>query len=177
MSQGVVDCTMISATELTNLQLFDVTKYITINAPGGSFSGVGAMNINLDRWQDLGAERRAQLIKLAPFNSAAITVNYETAAAASLVKAAEMGIEIIEPSADMRTKTEAFVMQDLALIKSNFTDDYGLNDVDSKVEIIIGLIEKWKGITATIYDDKEAMTNALDAEVFSKIDAATYFVE
>lgn len=41
MSQGVVDCTMFSAPELGNFQLFDVTKYITLGLPGGASLALG----------------------------------------------------------------------------------------------------------------------------------------
>ncbi|MGH1370276.1 MAG: hypothetical protein ACRBCL_16825, partial [Maritimibacter sp.] len=59
----------------------------------------------------------------------------------------------------------------------SFQDDYGLQNVDAKYDTIAGLIEKWKGLTAEIYDDKDAMTELLWTEVFSKLDAASYGME
>lgn len=177
MSQGVVDCAMISAPELGNLQLFDVTKYITTNVPGGSFAGVGSLNINLDTWHDLSAENRARLITMAAFNSAAVTVNYSDNATTDLAKAKEMGIEIIEAPQEMRDATEAFVTQDIELIKSNFANDYGLQNVDGKVATIIELIEKWKGLTNDVFDDKDALAKVYEAEIFSKITADTYNID
>lgn len=174
MSQGVVDCTMISAPELGNLQLFDVTKYITLNVPGGSFSGVGALNVNLDTWQDLSPENRARLVSMASYNSAVTTVNYSDAATSDIEKAKEMGIEVIDAPQDLRAATEAFVKQDIELIKSNFTNDYGLNNVDEKVDTIIALIEKWKGLTNGVYDDKDALAKVYHDEIFAKISADTY---
>ena len=177
MSQGVVDCTMISAPELGNLQLFDVTKYITLGLPGGSFAGVGSMNVNLDTWRGLSPEQRTSLIRLSAFNSAAITVNYYLAAAQDIEKAQGMGTEIIAPPEEMRKATEAFVAADADVIRKSFQDDYGLQNVDAKYDTIAGLIEKWKGLTAEIYDDKDAMTELLWTEVFSKLDAASYGME
>lgn len=174
MSQGVVDCTMISAPELRNFQLFDVTSHITLGLPGGSFSGVGAMNINLDRWRALSEEQRAHMIRLAPFNSAVITVNYHEAAAADIETAREHGAEIIERPDDLAAATEEFVQADAEIIKQSFRDDFGLQGVDEKYDLIAGLIEKWKGLTTDAYADKEAMTELLWTEVFSQIDAASY---
>jgi len=174
MSQGVVDCTMISAPELGNLQLFDVTKYITLGLPGGSFAGVGSMNVNLDIWRALSAEQRAAMLRLTPFNSAAITVNYNRAAAQDIEKAKANGTEVIEMPADMAKATEEFVRADAAVIKEGFQNDYGLQNVDAKYELIAGLIDKWKGLTGEVYDDKDAMTELLWTEVFSKLDAETY---
>ncbi|ASM75302.1 lactate-binding periplasmic protein (plasmid) [Pseudosulfitobacter pseudonitzschiae] len=177
MSQGVVDCAMISAPELGNLQLFDVTKYITLNAPGGSFSGVGALNVNLDTWHDMSAEDRARLIAMAPYNTSYVTVNYSDNAATDLEKATEMGVEIIEAPQALRDATEAFVTQDIELIKTNFANDYGLQNVDEKVEIIIALIEKWKGLTDGIYNDKDALAQVYAAEIFSKVAPDTYYMD
>ncbi|MEO1988813.1 MAG: C4-dicarboxylate TRAP transporter substrate-binding protein [Martelella sp.] len=174
MSQGVVDCTMISAAELGNLQLFDVTKYITLGLPGGSFAGVGSLNVNLDTWRSLSAEQRAEMLRLAPFNSAAITVNYHHASMDDIEQARANGTEIIERPVDMATATEAFVNDDATVIKASFADDYGLQNVDEKYELIVGLIEKWKALTADVYADKDAMAELLWNEVFSKVDAATY---
>ncbi len=177
MSQGVVDCTMISAPELGNLQLFDVTKYITTGVPGGSFAGVGALNVNLDTWRDLSAENRARLIAMASYNSSYVTVNYSDNATTDLAKAKEAGIEIIPAPQDLRDATEAFVLQDVELIKTNFANDYGLKNVDEKVETIKGLIEKWKGLTKGIHSDKDALAKVYHDEVFSKVPADSYFMD
>ena len=62
MGQGVIDCTMAAAPELTNWSLFDVTKAITLNIPGGNFAGVGTNNFNIDVWKKLtDKERRSYL--------------------------------------------------------------------------------------------------------------------
>ncbi|WP_319530185.1 C4-dicarboxylate TRAP transporter substrate-binding protein [uncultured Cohaesibacter sp.] len=174
MSQGVVDCTMISAPELGNFQLFDVTKHITLGLPGGSFAGVGAMNINLDTWRGLSAEQRADMLRLAPYNSAAITVNYHLAATRDIEIARKNGTEIIETPADMAKATEEFVKNDATVIKASFKNDFGLQNVDEKYELIAGLIERWKGLTKDVYDDKDAMTELFRTEIFSKVDPATY---
>ncbi|SNT76647.1 C4-dicarboxylate TRAP transporter substrate-binding protein [Paracoccus seriniphilus] len=174
MSQGVVDCTMFSAPELGNFQLFDVTKYITLGLPGGSFAGVGAMNVNLDTWQSLSKEQRSEMLRLAPFNAAAITVNYHRAAEQDIEKARQNGTEIIERPEAMAKATEEFVRDDAAVIKASFQNDYGLENVDEKYDLIAGLIEKWKGLTEDSHNDKDAMTELLWTEVFSKMDAATY---
>lgn len=177
MSQGVVDCAMVSAPELGNLQLFDVTKYITTNVPGGTFAAVGALNVNLDTWRGLSAENRARLVSMAPHNSAIVTVNYSDNATTDLAKAKEMGAEIIEAPQDLRDATEAFVKEDIEVIKENFSNDYGVENVDEKVATIIELIEKWKGLTAEVYNDKAALAKLYDDEIFSKVSADSYFMD
>jgi TRAP-type C4-dicarboxylate transport system substrate-binding protein len=176
MSQGVVDCTMISAPELVNLQLMDVTKYVTLGLPGGSFSGVGALNVNLDTWQDLTSAQRESLFRAAAFNSAKVTFNYYKGAQEALVQAEEQGIEIIAAPQDLKDATEAFVFEDIQVIKNNFSNDFGLENVEAKVQTIVELIAKWKAITDEIADSPEALQAAYEQEIFSKIDAETYFM-
>lgn len=48
LGQGVIDCAMNSATELSNLSLFDVVKFVTRRIPGGVYSGVSTNNVNAD---------------------------------------------------------------------------------------------------------------------------------
>lgn len=132
------------------------------------------MNVNLDTWQSLSKEQRSEMLRLAPFNAAAITVNYHRAAEQDIEKARQNGTEIIERPEAMAKATEEFVRDDAAVIKASFQNDYGLENVDEKYDLIAGLIEKWKGLTEDSHNDKDAMTELLWTEVFSKMDAATY---
>ena len=59
-------------------------------------------------------------------------------------------------------------------IAAQFTKDYGLKNVDPKIAKITELIEKWKGLTADIADDPEALTKLYWDEIFSKIDPSTF---
>ena len=174
MSQGVVDCTMISAPELLNLQLIDVTKHITVGVPGGVFAGSGAANINRDTWESLSADQRSFLLKAAARNVANITVRYNNAAKEALDASRAKGIEIIEPSEEMLTASEAFVDGDIAVIAKQFSDTYGLQNVDSKMATIRELVTKWKKLGKGLEQDPEALGDLLWAEVFSKVDPATY---
>ena len=74
----------------------------------------------------------------------------------------------------MAAATEAFVESDAKTIKQSFSRDFGLENIDAKYKLIEGLVEKWKDLTRDAYDDKEAMTELLWTEVFSKIDPETY---
>lgn len=174
MSQGVVDCGMFSATELTNLQLFDVTKYITTKIPGGVFAGVATNSINRDVWRDLTAEQRQAIFKASARSSADLTWKYYADAKRNLIDAPGKGIEIIEPTAEMVKMSEDFVKSDLAVISQQFTKDYGLANVDAKIAKISELVEKYKGLTAGMADDPEALAKLYWDEIMSKVDLTTY---
>lgn len=174
MAQGVVDCGMFSATELTNLQLFDVTKYITTKIPGGVFAGVATNSINRDVWADLNDAQREAIFKASARSSADVTWKYYADAKRNLNDAPGKGIEIIEPTAEMVKMSEDFVKSDLAVISQQFTNDYGLSNVDAKIAKISELIEKYKGLTDGMEDDAEALAQLYWDEIMSKVALSTY---
>ncbi|WP_417515513.1 C4-dicarboxylate TRAP transporter substrate-binding protein [Minwuia sp.] len=177
LAQGVVDCAMISATELSNLQLFDVVKYITTNIPGGVFAGVATNSVNRDVWQDLTPAQREAIFKASARSSADVTWKYYADGVRNLKQSPEKGIEIIKPTADMIKMSEDFVKSDLAVISKQFTDDYGLSNVDAKVAKISELIEKYKKLTVGMEDDAEALAQLYWDEIMSKVDLSTYALD
>lgn len=62
LDQGILDCAMLSAPELTNYNLYEVVTDITLDVPGGAFAGVASANINADRWKALSTEDREALL-------------------------------------------------------------------------------------------------------------------
>ncbi|UOM35025.1 C4-dicarboxylate TRAP transporter substrate-binding protein [Acuticoccus sp. I52.16.1] len=174
MSQGVVDCTMISAPELINLQLIDVTKAITVGVPGGVFAGSGAASMNKDTWTSLSDEQRAFMLKAAAHAVATITLKYNDAANEALDASREKGIEVIEPSAELLQASADFVKKDVDVIAEEFVSTYGLDGVAEKIETISGLVTKWKELGKGLDTDRDAFAETLWNEVYSKVDASTY---
>ena len=174
MDQGVIDCAMLSATELTNLSLFDLTKFVVRRIPGGVFSGVATINVNRDSWQDLTTAERKVFLQGAARINADLTWKYYSDAKKNIDASPAKGIEVIEPGPEIMKASGEFVKGDVKIIAAQFTKDYGLKNVDPKIAKIPELIEKWKGLTADIADDPEALTKLYWDEIFSKIDPATF---
>jgi TRAP-type transport system periplasmic protein len=174
MGQGVVDCAMLSATELTNLSLFDLTKFITRRIPGGVYSGVATNNVNVDTWRSLTLEQRKAFLKGAARMNADLTWKYYADAKANLDASRGKGIEVIEPSPEIMAKSDEFVKGDLKIIADQFEKDYGLTNVQEKIQVVSELVEKWKTLTEGLENDPEALANVYWDEIFSKIDAETY---
>lgn len=174
MSQGVVDCTMISAPELLNLQLIDVTKAVTTGVPGGVFAGSGAANMNRDAWAGLSVEQRAFLLQAAARNVATVTLKYNDAAVEALDAARARGIDVAEASPGLLQASADFVEADLPVIAAQFSESYGLQNVDDKVATVRALVGKWKARAKGMEADRDAFAAALWDEVFSKVDPAAY---
>lgn len=176
MSQGVIDCAMISTPELTNLQLMDVTKDITLRVPGGVFAGSGTSNFNREAWARLTPEQRKVVFEAAARLIADISTDYYLLAQTNVAAAKEKGINVIDPPAEMIAASDAFVKEDMAVVAQQFASAYGLKDVDAKMAKITELVAKWKGLTkeVAVAEDREALARLYWDEVFSKVDPATY---
>lgn len=174
MGQGTVDCTMNSVGDLLGNRYIDVTKAVTMGAPGGVFAGVGAANVNRNSWQSLGEEQRAAVLKASAQLSADTAIRFHEDDANGLAAAKEQGLEIIVASAEMREATAKFLEGDIEVVKQQFTENYGVQDVDAKVARFEELMDKWKGLVGKAGADADKLGDLYWTEVHSKIDASTY---
>src|SRR5690606_25939090 len=82
LSQGVVDCTIQSAPELTIFNLMEVSSHITLAAPGGVFAG--ANNMNKGSWQKLNEDERRAVLRASAVTNGQITWMYRDGALRNL---------------------------------------------------------------------------------------------
>ncbi|WP_416899339.1 MAG: C4-dicarboxylate TRAP transporter substrate-binding protein [Minwuia sp.] len=174
LEQGVLDCGMYSTAELSNLQLFDVTKDITRRVPGGLFAGIALNNANRDVWQELPEAQRRALIDASAYSTAFFTYEYVRRGDENLEKAKAMGISVNEPAADLLDASREFARNDVKTIVETFTNDYGVENAEAKVKAFRELLAKWEGLTAGMGDDLDGLTKLFAAEIYSKVDASTY---
>lgn len=174
MGQGVIDCTMAAAPELTNYSLFDVTKAVTLTIPGGNFAGVGTNNFNIDIWKGFTDEEREVILRASSRSAAELTSRYYAAAVRDIEAARSKGIQVMDATPEVKAESDLFVEADLKFIGQEFTDKYGVANADSKIEEFTKLVKKWKTLVGHIGDDQEALAKVYWDEVFSKIDPATY---
>ena len=174
LGQGVIDCAMMSATELTNLSLFDVTEAVTRRIPGGVYNGVATNNMNSRVWRELTLDQRKAFLKGSAKAQADLTWKYYADAKKNLEASPGKGIEVIEPGQDILDKSDEFVKGDLKVISKQFREDYGLKNTDEKIAKVSELVDKWKKLTADIADDPEALGKLYWDEIYAKLDPETY---
>lgn len=177
MSQGVLDCNMLSFANMIAFGMEEIAGSVLFGVPGGVFSGYSPNVVNLDTWRGLATEERAVLIEQSAGLIADITIA-QLDSHAAVMEAVE-GTSIVLTQADEATRaaTDAFVAQDRQVIIDQFTTMYGMTDVAARVEVAAGLIERWKGLTAGIGDDRDALAALYQREIFSRLDPATYAME
>ena len=175
LSQGIVDCTMTPLGDLVGGRFVDVTDYVTLAAPGGVFSGLGAANVNRDVWQGLTDEQRAGMLRASARLAAEAVYSYIEDDGEGVAAAEEKGVEMIEGDETLRQASADFVAADVATISDQFTSQFNVQDVDQKIETLVGLIDKWKGLTRDLGEgDVDKLADLYWTEIISKVDPATH---
>ena len=173
MSQGIINANLHPVTELINLSLSDVAKYVT-EIPLGTFNGVSVYSMNRDAWNSLTDDQRAALLDLTARGNAHVTMEYEKANRAAKEKATALGVTFVQPDDDLLKATREFAANDAKSVAEVMKSNYSVADAQDKVDTFIALTEKWKGLTADVGVDEDKLADLLRKEVWGKIDPKTY---
>lgn len=173
LDQGIIDCAMLSAPELTNYSLHEVVTDITLGVPGGAFAGVAGANVNLDRWKGMDDAAREALLWGGSHMTADTTWNFYTDDNAAIQHASDKGINIHQPEPELVAAVQEFVKQDLETVSALFKDTYNVARAAEIAAAFPALLEKWNGLVADI-DSSDALQQLMWDEVLSKVDPATY---
>ncbi|WP_417547769.1 C4-dicarboxylate TRAP transporter substrate-binding protein [Marinobacter segnicrescens] len=173
LSQGVVDCSVQSTSELSVFNLFEVVDDITVNYPSGTFSGVGSANINLDSWRSLNEEQRQALLEATSVLSAEFSWGYEKGAVDNERTAEEQGIGLTQPSEAMVEKNREFIREDLKTIASAYEERYGIQNADEKIDRFRELLGEWRERIDGV-ESSEELADLYWEHVFSKVDVSQY---
>lgn len=173
LSQGVVDCSVQSTSELSVFNLFEVVDDITVNYPSGTFSGVGSANINLDKWRSLSDEQRKAMLEATAILSAQFSWGYEKGAVDNERTAEEQGIGLTEPSEAMLEHNREFIREDLKTIAAAYEDRYDIEQADEKIARFRELLSEWRERIDGI-ESGEELADLYWEHVFSKVDPSQY---
>ncbi len=173
LSQGVVDCTIHSAPELTIVKLMEVVSDITTGAPGGVFAGV-ANTVNRDTWASLSEDERKAVLHASTVLSAELSWGYAEAAKKNMKTAEELDrITVHAASEPMKEKTRAFIRQDINNMAATYADKYGLGNAEEMIETFRPILDKWVSLVEGV-DSGEALAELYWQEVFSKVDVSSH---
>ena len=174
MSQGVVDCAMLSASTLIEQSLSEVTKQIIFGVPGGVFSGLANNNVNKDYWQGLSPDMRSVLMRGTAGLAAGIVMAQVDIVDRGMKAGEEAGLIVANADDETMAAYTEFVSGDVAVIAQQFEEKYGLKNVGDKIDAFKGLLVKWKGLTDPIGFDRAALEQVYWDEILSKVDLSSY---
>lgn len=174
LGQGVVDCTVQSSPELGNFRLKEVVTDITVNIPGGVFSG-GSASFNQGVWRGLSAEQREHILRAAAHMNAEVTWLYQTYGDRDFAEARDSGVSIHEPEESLVRASQEFVEQDLERVAEIYEQRHGISDAAGKIAVLQPLVERWM----TLLDENppqssEELAQLYWDEIYSRADLETY---
>ncbi|WP_328187794.1 C4-dicarboxylate TRAP transporter substrate-binding protein [Marinobacter sp. OP 3.4] len=173
LSQGVVDCTIHSAPELTIVKLMEVVSDITTGAPGGVFAGVGN-TVNQDAWASLSEDERNAVLHASAVLSAELSWGYAEAARDNMQTAEELDRVTIHDASDaLKERTRAFIRQDLDNMAATYAEKYDVNNAGDMIETFRPILEKWVSLVDGV-DSSDALAELYWQEVFSKVDVGRH---
>ncbi|MFC7704408.1 TRAP transporter substrate-binding protein DctP [Plastorhodobacter daqingensis] len=174
MSQGVIDGSMASVADLLSFRLIELATHYS-ELPLGTYHATSNFAFSLPVWQSLDAEDRAAIIRAANRANADFTQRWGyTMREEAQAAAAEAGIERVEPDAELLAASEAFAEADRANAITRAQQQFGLADAEERVEIFLGLVDKWTAIVEELDGDPAAIAERVQAEVWDNVDPAAY---
>ncbi|WP_160382546.1 C4-dicarboxylate TRAP transporter substrate-binding protein [Pseudooceanicola pacificus] len=174
MSQGVIDGTVVSPIEITTYNLSEVAKFL-IELPVGLYFTTATAAISTRTWGSLSMDERAAYMRattrsLGDLNAA---WGYDMPAGAR-EKAVSNGVQLMQPPAALVEKTDDFRKREFDMMAETVTSTYGITDAEAKLKRFGELVEKWTEIGKDTDRTAEAMAARVTAEVWDKVDLATY---
>ncbi|MBV7407435.1 C4-dicarboxylate TRAP transporter substrate-binding protein [Maritimibacter sp. DP1N21-5] len=177
LSTGNVDCSANAAENLVGLRYIEIADYFLDGIPGSMFAGLGTANVNRDTWANLSEDQRRAVMHAG--GTLALTswkLNVERNAA-GVQAFEEAGKTVFRATDEDKALITEFVALDQPVVREQYVNQYGLENVDEKIATITDLIEKWKGLTNETDGSIEALRQLYIDEIYSKVDVATYGVE
>lgn len=168
MQRGQVDCAAGPTSWMESFNLKERVRYVT-DLPLGVFFGTIIQDMNLDTWNSLTEEQRQIFIN----NSAKLVSDqaygYMKDDAEVLQEVLQNGVEMVEPSADLRALVEKLQSAEFQRI-TDTEQERGTPGASAAIEAYSVAYDKWVGIVAEIGEgNPEAYQKALWDEIFSKL--------
>lgn len=176
LSRGIVDAAMIAIGSLKSNGLADVAKQVVV-LPLGSWRAGSLFSTNRDTWSALTTEERRAYFKAATIAMVKVVDEYAANDDAAIGLAKEKGIPVQKPAPDLAKLRADFVEADLPTIIADAKGKLGIADAEEFVATYKQLYAKYDGLIPPVRKDPTKLAALLYAEVFAKLDPATYEVK
>tara|TARA_Y100000815_G_scaffold187961_1_gene171576 strand:- start:69 stop:1160 length:1092 start_codon:yes stop_codon:yes gene_type:complete len=167
LERGQVDCTTGIETFMMDYSWWDSTKYV-LDLPIGLFAGVLTM-MSEPKFESLSEEeRQAMLAERARLAADSAYAYFDASEQARKLAQEEHGVTYLQPEDDILAKLEEarLAERDEDLAQSQ---KLGAKDPEARIANVVALAEKWQAIVDEIDGDKEAFIEAMEREIYSKV--------
>ncbi len=174
LEKGQLDCAINAANDLKSRSLWDVAKYTTLLEVGPYFAG-WEYAMAQDAWAGLSPESRQILIDAMPGNIVAMTAAYLGTVDEALAEAADHGVTVSEPAADLAGSLADFVDAKVDAMAVETGEKLGAKDPEALIARFKETYAKWEDLLADIpADDLDAIAEVFRTEVYDKVDVTAY---
>ena len=173
LNTGNLDLAILNVTGMQSYDLWDVVKHITL-LDLGTFNTVGVAVLNADVWKGLTTAERQAFIDGAAEGVINMTAVYLAQDNEVLEKARAQGVNVYQPSAELKAQRDAFLDQDLPEVRDIAVKAHKVADPDPYIQAFRELVKKWTKLYEGKENDPDAMVALLKKEVYSKVDPATF---
>lgn len=172
LKQKVVECTMISPTELSGMNLKEVVSDITTDLPGGVFAGSNA-NMNVDRWRKLSEDQRRGMLRASAVLTADATMRYHVYGKRDLELAASKGVRFHKVDSATLKASQSLIEADLVNVATLYAQQHKVAKAAEMVAKMRPLVARWSKLVEPI-NDATALADLYWQEVYSKVDVKTH---
>ena len=174
LSQGVIDCMLLSVPDVFNFGMGDLVTDITPGLPGGIYVASYAQ-VNRDTWNGLSAQGREALMRASATGAAEISMKYETGLQDLRAKseAGEIKATFHQPDASLVEATQAFVAKDIKYVVDYYAETYGVTRGQEMVDALRARVAEWRGHLDGVTTADE-LADLYWNEILSDVDLASY---
>ncbi|PHR20678.1 MAG: C4-dicarboxylate ABC transporter substrate-binding protein [Hoeflea sp.] len=173
LSQGVLDCAILSVPELTNYRLQDVVTSVTLGVPGNVFGGTVSGNFNRDVWAGLTPEQREDIFKEQARLASDMTFTYASEQERNLKETKDLGKSVYTPDAEMQAALKDFAMADQDVVAKLFAENYGVDDAAEMQAEFLTVLERWLDLVKDVKNAEE-LAKIYWTKNYSKLDPNGY---
>ncbi|MEW5423809.1 C4-dicarboxylate TRAP transporter substrate-binding protein [Amorphus sp. 3PC139-8] len=166
LQRGQAACSVASSAWLDSYGLSDVVTTV-IDLPMGSYFNAGLLYMNKSVYDDLTEDEQTAIRDNLAGLVADTLFAYRAEGQSAVDAAKAKGVEFVEPDSEM---VEALVEFRKGELQNTIetAEKAGIEGAQERVDAFMSLVEKWRQIVAETGDDKQAFTEALNREIFSK---------
>lgn len=173
LSQGVLDCTISSLPEITNLNLTEVVSDVTVDLPGGIYAGSSGASVNQDVWQTLSGDQRRAMLRAGAYLTATTPWRYESTQERALDAVREQGGNIHTASDDFHEATAAFVEKDMETIVEYYQERYGIERGDQIMMEFSQVLDRWVDLVQGV-ETVDELADLYYDEIFARVDVSSH---
>lgn len=173
LSQGIIEGTITSLSDLISFNLQDVIKHATL-IQMGTFHSLIDHAVRRDTWSSISTDNRSAIIKASNTTSMLTTSRWIEMAEQSKQVATQKNIELLEPTEALIQATADFVTADLDSAVSLAESRFGVSGAKAKIEHFQSLVTKWETIAESLDHDPILMQDAIQREVWDSQDLSQY---